>query len=325
MKTSMRGPEGRVNRGWVGVPTFLRAPYCADISDVDADIAVMGVPYDEGSPYLPGSRMGPRALREHSMRFGAAGRLFDPTRGRTYLERELKGDRIVDIGDADIKPSAPDATFAGVTEMTRAILDKGLFPVALGGDHTISYPVVRAHDEDIHIVHFDAHMDYADHVAGMTYTNGQPFRLIHALPNVKGMTQIGIRSLRTSRDDYEDALAAGSEIVPPPRMRDLGPEGVADLVPAGAKVYVSIDVDALDATLIPGCVSAEPNGLTYAELRDCFAAICGRNELVGFDFVEVCPPLDVGTGATSYLGAHVLVECLGLICASDWWKARVGG
>lgn len=324
MKTPMRGAAGRINRGWVGVPTFLRVPYCADFTGVDADMAVLGVPYDEGSPFLAGSRMGPRQLREHSMRFGASGNLFDPVSGRTYLERELGQDRIIDIGDADIVPSRADVTFEGLTETVRGLLEHGLFPVVLGGDHTISYPVVRAYTEEIHVVHFDAHMDYADHISGMTYTNGQPFRLIHELPNVTGMTQVGIRSLRTSKEDYEDALAAGSQIVPPPRMRDLGPDGVARLIPEGAKVYISIDVDALDATLIPGCVSAEPNGLTYAELRDCVGAVVERHELVGFDFVEVCPPLDVGTGATSYLGAHVVAECLGMICDTDWWRARVG-
>ena len=78
-------------------------------------------------------------------------------------------------------------------------------------------------------------------------------------------------------------------------------------------------------TLIPGCVSAEPNGMSYANLRDSFAAIAASNEIIGFDFVEVNPLLDVGTGATSYLGAHLVVECLGLICQQDWWKARVDG
>jgi len=107
-------------------------------------------------------------------------------------------------------------------------------------------------------------------------------------------------------------------------LRRLGPDGVAALVPGGARCYVSVDVDALDMALTPGCVSAEPNGMTYAELRDGFAALARRTEVVGFDFVEVNPLLDVGTGVTSYLGAHLIVEMLGILCQQPWWLARVG-
>lgn len=328
MKTDMQGDSAgeadRANRGWVGVPTFLRAPYCTDLDNLDADIAVLGVPFDEGSPFLGGSRMAPRALREHSLRFGGRNGFFDIESGRSYLAREVSQDRIVDIGDADILPTNTERCFGNVTQMVRKVLDQGVFPVALGGDHTISFPVVRAFDGPIHVVHFDAHLDYCAPHQGMIYTNGQPFRLIHELPQVTGLTQVGIRSLRGDKSDYDDAIAAGSRIVSMSELRQLGPEGVAELVPAGARCYVSMDVDALDASLVPGCVSGEPNGMSYAELRDCFVAVAQRNEIVGFDFVEVCPPLDVGTGATSYLGAHLVVECLGLVCEQDWWAARVG-
>lgn len=323
MKTEMRGEGERSNHGWVGVPTFLRAPYCPDIDTIDADIAILGVPYDEGSPFLGGSRMAPRSLREHSLRFGGREGFFDIESGRSYLAREVAQDRIVDLGDADILPTNAEGSFDNVTRMVRRILERGVFPVALGGDHTISYPVVRAFDGPIHVIHFDAHLDYDPEYLGMNYTNGRPFRMIHELSQVTGLTQVGIRSLRNMKSDYDDAIAAGSRIVPMSELRRLGPTGIADLVPADAKCYISMDVDALDASLVPGCVSAEPNGMSYAELRDCFGAIAARNEVVGFDFVEVNPVLDVSTGVTSYIGAHLVVECLGLVCEQAWWKARV--
>lgn len=321
--------EARADKAWVGVPTFLRAPLCAptDLKPGQADIAVYGIPFDEGSPYIGGTRMGPRALREHSLRFGSKTGFFDIESGETYLAREIGAGKLVDLGDADILPTNAQASFDGVTRDIRAALDAGLFPVSLGGDHTVSYPVVRAFDGPLHIVHFDAHLDYGAPNRGMV-TNGMPFRLIHQMESVTGLTQIGIRSLRNLRSDYEEALAAGSQIVPMGELRRLmadgGAEEVAALVPDGARVYVSIDVDALDASLIPGCVSAEPNGMSYAELRDVFRAVAQRNEIVGFDFVEVCPPLDVGTGVTAYLGAHLVVECLGIICNQPWWHRRVG-
>ena len=102
----------------------------------------------------------------------------------------------------------------------------------------------------------------------------------------------------------------------------LGPAGLAELVPSGAPCYVSIDVDVLDLSLVPGCVSAEPNGMSYAELRDTLKSLAERTKIVGFDFVEVNPQLDVGTGITSYLGAHTVIEFLGHICDQPHWAAR---
>ncbi|MBV8651006.1 MAG: arginase family protein, partial [Alphaproteobacteria bacterium] len=90
----------------------------------------------------------------------------------------------------------------------------------------------------------------------------------------------------------------------------------------GAATYVSIDVDVLDLSLVPGCVSAEPNGMSYAELRDALKAIAEHTHVIGFDFVEVNPQLDVGTGITSYLGAHTVVEFLGHICDQPYWAKR---
>ncbi len=323
MKTSMRGEGERANRGWTGIPTFLRSPYAPDLDDLDADIAVLGVPFDEGSPYVGGSRLAPRTIREHSLRFDDPNGFFDIESGRSYLAREMSQNRIVDIGDVDILPTNPAGSYDNATNMVRRVLAQGVFPVALGGDHGISFPVVRAFEGPIHVVHFDAHLDYCAEHLGMNHTNGQPFRQIHELSQVTGLTQVGIRSLRNGRTEYEEAIAAGSRIVPMSELRSLGPDGVAGLGPDGAKCYISMDVDALDAPLIPGCISAEPNGMTYAELRDCFGAIAAKNEIVGFDFVEVNPMVDVGGGATSYLGAHLVIECLGLVCEQDWWKARV--
>ena len=101
---------------------------------------------------------------------------------------------------------------------------------------------------------------------------------------------------------------------------DVGPKGVAEVVPRDARTYVSIDIDVLDLPLIPGCVSAEPNGMSYAELRDTLAAIAEHCDVVGLDLVEVNPTLDVGTGITSYLAAHTMLEFLGNICRQPRWE-----
>ncbi|MDR6294505.1 agmatinase [Inquilinus ginsengisoli] len=313
----------RVNRPYVGIPSFLRARICEDLSVLDAAIAVLGVPFDEGSPFLPGSRFAPRALREHSLRFYGSGRgYYDPETRREYLVEEMAQGLIADAGDVDIHPANAERTFANITAAVRAILDRGAMPVVLGGDHSITYPIFRAFDEKLHVIHFDAHTDYAPFENDLQHTNSHAFRHIAGMPNALSLTQVGIRSLRHSPDQVEPIIASGNRVIPMGEFRRLGPAGIAELLPAGSRVYVSIDVDAMDMSLVPGCVSAEPNGMSYPELRDSLKAIAERHEVAAFDFVEVNPPLDVGTGVTAYLGALTVIEFLGQICAQPRWAAR---
>lgn len=133
-------------------------------------------------------------------------------------------------------------------------------PVVLGGDHAVSAPVVRAWDEPIHVVH--AHIDYSPFRHGFMYTNTHPMRHIRAMPHVQSILQVGIRSLRNGMSDVHDSLRDGNRIVGMEEFRDVLPRGIAEGLPHDAAVYVSIDIDALDMALVPGCVSGEPDGLT---------------------------------------------------------------
>lgn len=298
---------------FVGVPTFLRAPLSA--SPEGSDIAVLGVPIDEGSPFVPGSRFGPRAIREQSMRFASSpDSLFDVRTGRQVLSPGAPGQRIADLGDVEVVPATPERTAANITAAVERVLAAGALPLVLGGDHSITYPIVRAFDGPLHVVQFDAHLDYAESRGDHRYTNAHAFRQIARLDTVEQLTQAGIRSLRTSASLYHASIADGNRILPPAQLRELGPKGVAEGVPARARCYLSIDIDALDHALVPGCVSADPGGLTYAELRDMVVAIAARAQVVGLDLVEVNPMVDTPAGATAYLAAHLLVEALGAIC-----------
>jgi len=156
--TDIPGTGQRSNCGWVGMPTFLRMGFSPDPAAIDADIAIVGVPFDEGSTYLGGCRLAPRSLREHSLRFGGSDGFYDVESGCSHLAREMRERRIVDLGDVDILPTNVEGTFANVTALVRQIVDQRVFPVVLGGDHSISYPVVRAFEEPLHVVQFDAHL-----------------------------------------------------------------------------------------------------------------------------------------------------------------------
>ena len=312
MTANMHGSPDRLNRSYSGVPTFLRCDYCDDIETMDADYAVIGVPYDDGSPFVGGSRFCARAVREHSLRFGG-GALYDIAEDKEYLRDVLANRRLVDCGDVDTAPSRGDVTMANLTRDVERIRKRGAMPIVLGGDHTLTYPVVRAFDKAMHVIQLDAHLDYSAVVQGMTYVNSTSMRLIHQLDHVKSLTQFGIRSMRDMKQNADDARANGGRIITMPEIRRDGAGSIADHIPEGDDVYVTIDIDAYDMSLCPGCISAEPGGLVYEEMQAALRAITGRLNVVGFDFVEVNPPLDVGTGVTSYLGALTVAMFLGYI------------
>jgi len=312
---SKSGNSERVDRGFVGVPTFLRSELCLTLDQIDADVAVIGVPTDEGSPFMAGSRFGPRALREHSLRFAAKKGIYDIDADTHYLSYEMENGLIVDVGDVDVLPTNVEKTFENITRDVASILGKAAMPLVLGGDHSITYPIVRAFDKygPLNILQFDAHMDYATVAQGLSYTNGHAFRHIRALPFVQTIYQVGIRSMRTTEETVRESRGDGNHVISMASFRSMGREAFIERLPADTRFYVSIDVDALDMSLVPGCVSAEPNGFLHAELRDTLAAVAKRVDVVGFDFVEVNPQLDVGTGVTSYLGVQIIVGFLGHI------------
>ena len=319
------GDEGRLDLPFVGIPSFLRAPVVTDVELIDADVVVIGAPFDEGSPFAPGSRFGPRAIREHSVRFvtGEPG-YYDPQSGRHFLVREMRDRRIVDAGDADVLPTNPAGTFRNITDMVGAALGRGAMPLVFGGDHSITFPVVRAFTEPLHVMHFDAHLDYMPFVHGLEMTNQHAFRHIAHMDHVESLTQVGIRSLRNTETMHRDSLADGNAVVSMEAFRSEGPAALANRIPDGSACYVSLDIDALDLPLVPGCVSAEPNGMRYDELMDALRALAERTLIVGFDVVEVNPQLDVGTGVTSYLAAHLAIEFLGTVCAGSRWREAHG-
>src|SRR5215510_3778168 len=210
---------------FVGIPSFLRAPVCTDIAKLDAMIAVLGVPTDEGSPFMGGSRFGPRALREHSLRFAGGAGYYDPETRREYLVEEMGRGLIADVGDAEIWPTDVVRSFANTTAMMEKVIARGALPVVIGGDHAITFPVARAFREPFHILHFDAHLDYMPFIHDLRFTNGHAFRHLAPLPQVLSLSQIGIRSLRNARGWMEDSIRDGNRVVTMREFAKEGPEG----------------------------------------------------------------------------------------------------
>jgi agmatinase len=323
--------DERLNLPFTGLVSFMRVPASEDLDRLDpraADIAILGAPTDEGSPWKPGSRFAPRKIRELSVKYAGYGPVqnqrgyYDIEEDRRYLEHERQHRRIVDCGDSDIIYTNVRRTFDNITRDVGRILQAGLFPVVIGGDHAVTYPVVRAYRERLNVVHFDAHLDYRPFIHGVQWANGNPIRNVSRLRHCHHIVQVGIRSLRTSQADVADSRARGNDVVTVPAFRQEGPEGIVDRLPADEPVYVSIDIDVLDLPLVPGCASSEVGGLSYEELRQTLFAIARGREVIGFDLVEVNPMLDVASDNTSLVAAQLIIEFLGRIVEHPGYLKR---
>ena len=273
-----------------------------------------GAPFDMGTQYRSGARFGPRAIREASTLFSFGhGGAYDHEDDAVYLP--LDQVRIVDAGDADIVHTDTRASLDNTERAVRKILERGALPVVLGGDHAVNIPCVRAFSDHgpIHVVQIDAHLDFVDERHGVREGHGNPMRRASEHGHVTGLTQIGIRNVSsTAREGYEDARARGSTILSVRQARRLGPEGVLDLIPEGARVYVTLDIDGFDPSIAPGTGTPSHGGFLYYDVMEILQGLARRHEVVGMDLVEVAPAYDP-SGITGILAAQVLLNFLGYI------------
>lgn len=315
-RSAQRPDPDRLDLAFVGIPVFMRSPIVQDLATFDADYAFIGFPTDEGSGWLPGVRFGPRAIREMSLRFASCntgGRpgFWDIDSGVRYLEHEVANKRIVDCGDVDVIYTRPDTTWDKGTEAIRQILDAGATPIVAGGDHAATFSVARAFEHDFQLVHFDAHIDYQSYSFGIQHAHGNPIRKVKELPNVRSITQVGIRSFRTSEEDYLDSVADGNFVLSTKRVQAGGVGTVLDTLRPDLPVYVSVDLDVLDASLAPGVSCPEPSGFAYDELRDVMSGIADHFDVCALDIVELNPMVDNPSKSTAFLGTQLMVEFMG--------------
>ncbi|MDF2235586.1 agmatinase [Albimonas sp. CAU 1670] len=307
---------GGLNLPFTGICSFGKYPIAPQGAPIDADVCILGAPFDAGTQWRAGARFGPRGVREAStlFSFGHAG-AYDHEDDAVYLD----GARIVDLGDADIVHTDTVRSHANIEAGVRRILAAGALPVVIGGDHSVNIPCIEAFEEDcarngpIHVVQLDAHLDFVDVRHGVTRGHGNPMRRAAEKPWVRGLTQLGIRNVSsTAREGYEDARARGSDILSVRQVRALGIEAVLARIPAGARVYVTIDIDGFDPSIAPGTGTPSHGGFLYYEGLELLAGIAARHEVAGVDLVEVAPDYDP-TGSTSILAAQLLLNFIGRI------------
>ena len=304
---------GRLNLPFVGVSTFAKRELVTDWSQINADVAVLGAPFDFGTQWRAGARFGPRGIRDAStlFSFGHSG-AYDHEDDVTYLTEDVK---IVDIGDADIIHTDTIKSHSNIEKGVRSILKAGALPVVLGGDHSVNIPCVNAFSNSgpIHILQIDAHLDFVDERHGVKYGHGNPMRRAAEKNYVTGLTQVGIRNVSsTSKEGYEDAKAMNSDILSVRQTRKIGPKNLVGRIPKDSNVYVTIDIDAFCPSIAPGTGTPSHGGSLYYEVLEILQHLSKQNKVVGIDLVEVAPDYD-HSGSTTILAAQILLNFLGFI------------
>jgi len=297
-----------------GFASFFRAPVVEDAATWHADIGFVGVPFDGATNDRPGARFGPAAIRDASTR-------YEPQREWTgWIDAErgsriLEGVSMADVGDVDIRTVDLLENFAIITDAARIARRNCRVPVFVGGDHAITFPIVRAFDgAPITVVQFDAHQDYTDEKHGVRYSHDNHMRRVSELSHVRQIVQVGLRGVLERFEPWEAAQRDGVVIVPSERIVREGVPAALAALPAGGPAYVTIDIDVLDPGGAPGTGYPEPGGLTYYQLKDALLAVAARYDVAGFDIAEVDPIYDAA-GVTARIAAKLILDFLGGIFA----------
>jgi agmatinase len=293
---------------FAGPATFARLPTLAELPGDRLDVAVFGVPFDAGTSYRPGARFGPAHVRESS-------RLLRPYNPAADVE-PFAGQQVADAGDLGVNPYSIEEAIRTVETGARQVLERAGRFLAIGGDHTVALPLLRAvHDRHgpVAVVHFDAHLDTWDTYFGAAYTHGTPFRRAaeEGLLDPEGCLHVGIRGPLYSRQDLEADAGLGFRILSCLDVESDGIAGIGERIAARVAdrpVYVSVDIDVLDPAFAPGTGTPEAGGMTSRELLAVLRGFAGLN-LVGADLVEVAPAYDHAQ-VTGIAAAHVAYELL---------------
>lgn len=298
---------------WRQPITFWNRPLANsadELRDMRPHVGVLGAPWDGGSSYRPGARLGPRTVRSAA---------FSPsTHAFLHGARPLKeAMRVVDAGDALCRVGDQDGAFRAIRELVLSVLDAGARPLVIGGDHSISIASISScaqrHGGEMGVIHLDAHVDTDDEIDGNPLSHGSVFRRLLEDGDIKGenLLQLGLRGMWPPRSQLEWASEQGvswlsvEEVVDDGRLDDA----LNDLRAKVSDVYVTVDLDVLDPAFAPGVGVPEPGGLSTREVLKIVRRIAPLFTVVGADVVEFCPPFDL-SDLTANAAMRILLELL---------------
>lgn len=294
---------------YTGIASFFRAPVETDLAAVD--IGLIGVPFDGGVTNRSGARHGPRAVREQST-------LLRRINGVTGIA-PFAACRVRDLGDCWIeRPYELVGALEEIAAFYRTVIAAGITPLSVGGDHSISLPILRAVAAagPVGMIHIDAHCDTGDDYLGSRFHHGAPFRraVDEGLIDPARVIQIGIRGTVNDPDHWGFSQRSGMRVLPMEEFHDQGCRFAAEearRVAGTGPVYLTFDIDSLDPSQAPGTGTPEAGGITALEAIRLLRALRGL-DIIGGDLVEVAPSFDPGT-ITAFNGASILFEMLCLL------------
>ena len=290
---------------FTGISTFMRLPHIPQPEELE--VALIGVPFDGGTTYRPGPRFGPRHVRSQSA-------IIRPWNPVLHVNPFAKH-RTADFGDLPVNPLSIEDTFKRIERGIAPLLDVGVRCVCVGGDHSISLPILRAVAKKhgpVSLIQFDAHNDLWDEYFGGKYSHGTPFRRAfdEGLLLDGGVLQVGLRGQVYSENDFDFARQHKVRMVTAEEFHKKGMAAVQSHLRAFRRklVYITLDIDVVDPAFAPGTGTPQVGGLTSVQILELVRALQGLN-IVGCDLVEVSPPYDTGE-ITSLLAANLLFELL---------------
>ncbi len=299
--------------GSQGGETFFGLPACRDVADLDAHVAVLGAPaatpYPSVGPYCAD---GPSAMRAAMAGYATSLDHYDfDQEGRLLAE----GGRAVDLGDVPWDAGDAAGNRSRIRETVAAVLDRDAVPVVMGGDDSVPIPVLEAYagHGPLTVLQVDAHIDWRDEVDGERMGLSSTMRRASEMKHVTGIVQVGARAVGSARPgDLADAEAWGAKII---RARTVHAEGMAraiDRIPARANVFISIDVDGLDPSVVPAVIGPSPGGLSHQQVLELLHGVAAKAFIAGADVVELMPSADVG-GRGALVAARLVANAIGLI------------
>jgi agmatinase len=299
---------------FAGIRTFMRLPHVTDVRALEA--AAIGVPFDTATSFRSGARFGPEAIRSASVLL----RPYHPAFGIDILGSVS----VADFGDLPVAPGDTDGTYRRIEEGLAPLVEAGVFPLVLGGDHSITLAELRAlarRHGPMALVQLDSHTDTWDEYFDQRYFHGTTFKraVEEGLIEPAASVQAGMRGSVFSAEDLDDARTLGFTVIPSEELRVMGPEAYARTVRervGDRPVFFSFDIDFLDPAFAPGTGTPEVAGFSTAEALALLRALSGIR-LVGCDVVEVAPPYDGPGQPTALAAANVALDLLALHAVSE--------
>ena len=292
--------------------TFLDFPFAENLEALQADFAILGIPF--GLPYQAATMANDQSRAPDAIR--AAPSTEDVAYTKNHYDFDLDGYlldgrdiAVVDCGNVTADSADHQEHYRRAEQAARQIFASGAILIALGGDHGIPIPVMRALevlDKKITLVHVDAHLDWRDEINGVTEGYSSPIRRASEMPWIDKIVQIGLRGIGSARaQEVADARAYGADLISAYDMHDMGIDAVLDRIPDGGPYYLTIDADGIDPTIMPAVLAQTPGGLDWIQTRKLLHGLVKKGPVVGLDLVEIAPQYDVGN--TTMIHAERLI------------------